>query len=174
MCKLIQHQVASTTTALPSGITIANISTKMNNSIPGSLFLERHFLAWRKPGTWSNVWGGCVKRPQFVCKLIQHRVPNRACLAQHHHCPAESPLSILAPVENIYQIQIQEEKEEKEEEEGHIGVHGDLGADVPSGSAWVLHPTLPTDAAPTLETLCSLTIHNVYYTLHTPSAVFLQ
>ena len=106
-----------------------------------------------------------------MCKLIQHRVPNRACLAQHHHCPAESPLSILAPVENIYDIQIQEKEEE---EVGHIGVHGDLGADVPSGSAWVLRPTLPTDAAPTLETLCSLTIHNVYYTLHTPSAVFLQ
>ena len=73
----------------------------------------------------------------------------------------ESPSPILAPVENIYDIQIQEKEEE---EVGHIGVHGDLGADVPSGSAWVLRPTLPTDAAPTKLcthyahcALCSLT-----------------
>ena len=90
---------------------------------------------------------GCVRRAQFVCKLIQHQVPTRACLAQHQHCPVESPSSILAPVENIY-ITFRLED--------HIGVHGDLGADVPSGSAWVLHPTLPTDAAATEH--CAATV----------------
>ena len=34
-----------------------------------------------------------------------------------------------------------------------LNVDGDQRADVPTGSAWVLDPTLPTDAVPTVPTV---------------------
>ena len=54
-----------------------------------------------------------------------------------------------------------------------MGVDGDQRLDVPTGSAWVLDPTLPTIAAPTVQsahaTHCSAHWachdHNAHYTM---------
>ena len=91
---------------------------------------------------------------EFVCKLIctpstrqaGGRCPLLLGLARYNISTPQAfvqrPVHIIIVNISIFRYNV--------EEDDHIGVHGDLRADVPTGSAWVLDPTLPTDAAPTV------------------------